>query len=205
VDVSRRFTQPYEIMKYLIYKDKAGNSVKAWLEGASEDGSLLAVKRALYPFSVEIIKATDVIDHLKFHSNIYRKGQEEITRAFMNNKDLGKRLTDVLLLITTHGHYDEGMFACMEDLVKLARHQPLTPLTGEDSEWNDVSQGSGSPLWQNNRCSSVFKTTPSNDSAYDVDGITWLDEHGPFTNGASHTPVEFPYTPKKRYAVAKKK
>lgn len=42
----------------------------------------------------------------------------------------------------------------------------LTPLTGADDEWMNVSRESGRPMWQNRRCSTVFK---DHTRAYDID------------------------------------
>lgn len=87
----------------------------------------------------------------------------------------------------------------------LAGFKPITPLTGEDWEWNDVSEYSGrdgGPVFQNNRCSSIFK---DNDGAYNIDGkVFWewfsspdIDDGKPFksyfTSYESRVPVTFPY------------
>jgi len=42
-------------------------------------------------------------------------------------------------------------------LQRLVKGMPLTPLTGEDAEWEDMSEPTGSPLFQNRRDSTVFK------------------------------------------------
>jgi hypothetical protein len=41
-------------------------------------------------------------------------------------------------------------------LYSLLRFQPITPLTYQPDEWNDVSGINGTPLWQNRRDSQVF-------------------------------------------------
>lgn len=88
---------------------------------------------------------------------------------------------------------------------KLAKFEPIMPLTGEDWEWTDISEQSGRPLWQNKRCGHVFK---DKDGAYDIDGIVFyeniVDESGItfksyFTSHESRIPVTFPYTPKTEY------
>ncbi len=56
----------------------------------------------------------------------------------------------------------------------------LTPLTGDESEWMDVSEYSGGPMWQNLRCGTVFKDA---DHSYDID-----------TPGRPS--ITFPYWPK---------
>lgn len=89
---------------------------------------------------------------------------------------------------------------------KLAMYEPVAPLTGEDWEWSDVSEYGGrddGPLFQNKRCSHVFKDSQG---AYDINGIVWYDWHpnketgewykSYFTNHKSRVSVTFPYTPK---------
>jgi len=93
---------------------------------------------------------------------------------------------------------------------KLAKFEPIVPLTGEDWEWNEVSDNT----YQNKRCSHVFK---ENGEAYDIDGkvfYDWVtrelepDEDGYpgitrfksyFTCRESRVPVTFPYTPTTQY------
>ena len=88
---------------------------------------------------------------------------------------------------------------------KLAKFEPVAPLTGEDWEWVDVAEQSGRTLWQNKRCSHVFK---DEDGAYDIDGIVFYDWHTDengerykthFTSRESRVPVTFPYVPKTEY------
>jgi hypothetical protein len=82
--------------------------------------------------------------------------------------------------------------------------QPLTPLTGEDWEWNEASEG----VFQNKRCSHVFKQADRfGGQAYDIDGkVFWswqeTDEFGALTkdfysNSDCFVPISFPYTPKR--------
>jgi hypothetical protein len=84
---------------------------------------------------------------------------------------------------------------------KLALFQPIAKLTGEDWEWVDVGEQNGGPLWQNKRCSRVFKDL---NGAYDIEGIifydVFLDDDGKerksyYTCGDSHVRITFPYTP----------
>lgn len=68
-------------------------------------------------------------------------------------------------------------------------YKPLSPLTGEDSEWVEVGEG----VYQNSRCSHVFK---ENGEAYDIDGKVFEDTNGlRYTSRDSRVPVAFPYTP----------
>lgn len=96
----------------------------------------------------------------------------------------------------------------------LASFETIVPLTGEDFEWNDVGNG----MWQNNRCSHVFKDEDGR--AYDIEGKIFYDWHerdaypdepeypgkhrykSHFTSKDSRVFITFPYTPKREYVEA---
>ena len=100
-------------------------------------------------------------------------------------------------------HYTLGLFD------KLAKFEPICSLKGDESEWNEVGDG----VYQNNRCSHIFKDKNRFDGqAYDVDGIVfwewWSSEDGKeyksyYTNGGSHVPITFPYIPESKYVYRK--
>jgi hypothetical protein len=103
------------------------------------------------------------------------------------------------------GHSGSSAPYAIDLFSKLAKFEPVAPLTGEDWEWTDVSKESGYTLWQNKRCSHVFK---GENGAYDNDGIVWYDyytnedgskEKSYFTSRESRVPVTFPYVPKTEY------
>jgi hypothetical protein len=83
---------------------------------------------------------------------------------------------------------------------KLALWKPIAPLTGEDDEWNEVSEGT----WQNRRNSAVFKKEDG--QAYWMDGrVFWewrthpeIDDGKPhkshYTSRDSRVNIEFPWT-----------
>lgn len=82
--------------------------------------------------------------------------------------------------------------------------QILSPLTGSDDEWNDISEIHGSSLWQNNRDSAVFKNADGTCSYSNA--IVWVgqDEWDRFTGslngiGSLHYIKEFPFMPKTFY------
>lgn len=102
---------------------------------------------------------------------------------------------------SNEGHSGFSASYAIQVLEKLLKFEPITPLTGEDWEWNDVSEISGDTLYQNARCGRVFK---NKDGAYDIDGKvfwSWMtDDNGEkfksyYTNRESRVPVTFPYVP----------
>lgn len=75
---------------------------------------------------------------------------------------LDNRVRDCILELVqtfaTQNHSGSTAPYVMDIFTLLASFKPLTPLTGEDDEWVDVSiETNGTPLWQNKRASYVFK------------------------------------------------
>lgn len=108
------------------------------------------------------------------------------------------------------GHSGSSAPYAIDLFSKLAKFYPIVPLTGEDWEWNNVSDICDSETYQNNRCSAVFKSADRfNGQPYYIDGkVFWewyrSEEDGKmyksyFTNKDSQVPIEFPYTPKTEY------
>jgi hypothetical protein len=105
------------------------------------------------------------------------------------------------------GHSGFSANYAINCLQKLLRFEPLSPLTGEDSEWGDVSHLGDSPHYQNKRCSSVFKDKDGN--CYDIDSIVywqWVErEDGSkyksyySKGGKPRKFITFPYTPTTEY------
>ena len=95
--------------------------------------------------------------------------------------------------------YTAGALA--DAVKKLCLQQPISLLTGEDSEWNDISDGdNGIGILQNNRCSAVFK---ENGRAYCLDAIFWKTEKGSTWHGTTKEGIKsqqfiksFPFKPK---------
>lgn len=96
--------------------------------------------------------------------------------------------------------------AVAEAIKDLCLQVPLSPLTGEDDEWYDVSDimGEGKEF-QNNRLSSVFKR--DGNSLY-LDAVIFSDDGFYFTGSANYSGGKiqsrqyiksFPFTPKRFY------
>lgn len=119
-----------------------------------------------------------------------------------------KHVLKLLKVFSTEGHTGSTAPYAISLFSRLARFEPIAPLTGEDWEWikHDYSNGVS---YQNKRCSSVFKD--ENGEAYNIDGkVFWewckrpLDEDEPgypgecvyksyYTSRDSRVPVTFPY------------
>ena len=113
----------------------------------------------------------------------------------------------LLDVFADEGHSGTTAPYAIELFSKLAKFDPIVPLTGEDWEWNEVSDGDKGMMYQNKRCGAVFKQTDRFDGQpYYLDGkVFWewyKSEDGEmsksyFTGGASR--IVFPYTPKSEY------
>lgn len=125
--------------------------------------------------------------------------REELKRAGLFDKDsdyggmLGDAIMKMVKVFADEGHSGFSAGTAINIFSKVARFEPLTPLTGEDDEWTEVTDG----VFQNRRCSHVFK---EEGGAYDSEGRIFREPSGLcFTGKDSRVPVTFPYTPKREY------
>ncbi len=100
--------------------------------------------------------------------------------------------------------------AICQALKKLLLQNPICPVMGVDEEWIDDSDyhNQKEALYQNNRCSGLFKYT--NGDCYYIDAILWKEENGNTYYGNAFTEngewfhsrqkiKSFPFTPKTFY------
>ena len=131
------------------------------------------------------------------------KFNDEMQEAICTN------VLTMLEIFADEGHSGSSAPYAINLFEKIASYKPLSPLTGENWEWHDVSDYGGrddGPVFQNKRSGNVFK---DDTGAYDIQGIVWYDwytdeETGEkrkshFTNYKSRVAVTFPYTPKTEY------
>lgn len=118
------------------------------------------------------------------------------------NGMMRKHLLHMIKEFADEGHSGFSGNYALQCLQKLLRFKPLSPLTGEDDEWTEVTRISGYPHFQNKRCSSIFKDGKDGE-AYDIDGkVFWewaKDEDDKpyksyYTSRDSRVSVTFPYT-----------
>jgi hypothetical protein len=142
-------------------------------------------------------------------SNYYKHAVKEFTAAGYDlnqteedpNKWIVENIMELLEVFAKQGHSGSSAPFAIKYFTKLAHFEPLVPLTGKDDEWMEV----GTNVWQNIRCSHVFKDSKDG-VAYDIDGKVFIDPDGTsWTNFKSRVPVTFPYVPKTKYVHRKEK
>mgnify|MGYP001213281131 CR=1 FL=1 len=137
---------------------------------------------------------SDLLEHAKRElSIVFREPEDEMTKKYYEM--MTHDVLEIVEAFAKQGHSGASASNAIAILSALLQYQPLAPLTGEDSEWQEVKTGRVTPpLYQNIRCSRVFK---QGGRAWDVSAILFRDPDGAcFTNGNSTADVEFPYSPK---------
>jgi len=131
-------------------------------------------------------------DYYDEEDHLVKYAKSELRRITRIGDEYQERLNkDVLALIkviSSQGH--SGFSINCDYFNRLARFKPLSPLTGEDDEWGEITNGH----YQNKRYSSVFKDKDG--KAYDIEGKVFSDDGGKswFQSGQSRVEVTFPYT-----------
>lgn len=97
---------------------------------------------------------------------------------------------EVLEVLENQNHSGFSAKVIIKYIDRLWAQKPLTPLTGEDDEWEDLKDGD----LQNKRCSSVFKNKNTGE-CFNIEGRIFVEPDGAaFSCRESVVPVEFPYT-----------
>ena len=138
-------------------------------------------------------------------SNLKDYAIDELTRIGMYGS--GEEMNDMMCehilkmvdVFTEEGHSGFSAQYAINILQKLLQWEPLSPLTGEDDEWNNVSEYSEGETYQNKRLSRVFKKGKDG-RAYDIHGKVFVEPNGSsYTSSDSFVYIEFPYVPKTEY------
>jgi len=130
--------------------------------------------------------------------------RDELARAGLFDKDsdyggmMGEAVMKMIEQFADEGHSGFSAGMAISAFERLAKFEPLSPLTGDDDEWVEVGTQNGKPLYQNKRCGHVFRE--GKDFAYDIEGRVFREPSGAcFTSYDSRIEVAFPYTPKREY------
>jgi hypothetical protein len=112
----------------------------------------------------------------------HAKTELEIAGLFDKEGDFykgmtGKAVMELIELFSKQGH--SGMSAPLVANIfkKLANYEPLGAITGKDEEWGEVTHTNGKELYQNKRCSSMFKEGKDG-KPYTIDAIVKRDQRG---------------------------
>lgn len=127
-------------------------------------------------------------------SNLMDYAKEELTRIGMigsgkpYNDSVAKSILDLIELFDSQGHTGFTAPYTINVFTRLAMFKPLSPLTGEDDEWQEQFG-----MIQNKRCFSVFKDKDGR--AYNIEGKVFTEDGETwFSNRDSHVDITFPYT-----------
>lgn len=125
----------------------------------------------------------------------------EASGLFDADSDYEGALGDaVMTLIKTFNAQQHSGFSAMIVINlfdRLAKHKPLTPLTGEDWEWEKINLGTDedgdNQTYINIRCPFIIKD--SDGMAYNTEGKIFSDDGVVwYTNKNSRIPITFPYS-----------
>ena len=127
-------------------------------------------------------------------SGLVSHAKRELTDSSDDGGEWRESVLDVIRAFSLYGHSGGSAPPTIATIRALLLYEPLGPLTGEESEWNEVDDG----CWQNNRCGNVFKDA---ERAWDIDARVFVDPNGvTFTKGEeSAKTITFPYTPSTEY------
>lgn len=135
--------------------------------------------------------------------------RSELERAGLFDKDsdyegmVGDAVMEIMEKFGDQGHSGYSASMVTNILTRLMRFEPLSPITGADDEWTDISlHGESGIKYQNKRLSSVFKDV--NGVVTYSNAITWQGEESYDTFQGSVNDItssqiikEFPFSPKK--------
>lgn len=109
-------------------------------------------------------------------SSLVQHAEREIQIAGLFDKDsdyngeTGKNLMELVKVFAAQRHSGGSAAIVIKLLDKLLRFENITPLKYDASEWMDVSEMSGKPMWQNKRNTAVF-SEDEGETCYNVNDI----------------------------------
>lgn len=119
-------------------------------------------------------------------------------------KVMNNDILEIVEAFSNQGHSGVSAGYAISLLQKLLKYEPITPLTGNDDEWNKLDYGDDIK-YQNKRCSRVFKNADG--QAYDSEGKIFSDDGGKswYQSKDSRVNITFPYIPHTEKIIVKNK
>lgn len=114
-------------------------------------------------------------------------GDESLTK-------LNHDVLDLIEFFDIQGHSGKQRSHVANAVKRILEFKPITPLTGEDDEWNTPI---GDQSVQNNkRCPAVFRKNFDNSTAWYINGVLFSKDGGNtwYASEDSNVLVKFPYT-----------
>ena len=161
-------------------------------EGQMQDGEMDAVENENRQQEEDgQVAQTNYVVHLNREWDLLgwpRTGGEKVDGRDGDNEGQSMVYDDVVELLEVfhrQGHSGSSAPYVMRLFSRVAMFKPLSPLTGEDDEWNEISRNELAIEYQNKRKSSVFKQLKDDGTVfvYDIDAVV------------SPESITFPYTP----------
>ena len=132
---------------------------------------------------------------------------KEIKRARLYDEDsmyegsLGKCLEELVDVFSKQDHSGFSASIVSSLFYRLTGWKPLTPITNDLSEWEEIRMRNGEKLYQSKRCPSLFATESmlKENKAKDIDYWYKKDKDGVcYTDHECHQIVDLPYLPSAR-------
>ena len=107
-------------------------------------------------------------------SNLTEHAKHELELAGLFDKDsdyegaVGKAVMELVEVFSKQEHSGFSAQWVLDTFKTVASFKTITPVGKDPSEWIDVSEASGKPMWQNKRQSSLF-SKDGGKTFYDID------------------------------------
>lgn len=160
--------------------------IKEWMLSLIRKYRQWRLDRALRPF----MKDSNLVGHARCElaPKLQSSGPD---------KWMADHLIRLMALFSSEGHSGFSAQIARQWFWVLSGFEPLGPLQGTDDEWVAHDEDGETCIYQNRRCSRVFKDLDG--LAYDVQGRIYEEPDGSrFTSRGSAVVVSFPYRPESR-------
>jgi hypothetical protein len=140
-------------------------------------------------------------------SNLVDHAERELKLAGLYDADadyggeVAKCVMELITAFAKQGHSGGSGAALMTLFSRLARFEPLTPITSDPAEWNDVSAVSDERMWQSRRCPSVF--CDDQGTVWDIECAVYVWPDGSATTRGrnDYSRVKLPYMPGQKRTI----